>query len=93
MSGRVLVTGATGFIGGMLADRLAAEGYQVRCLRRSKTSRVEQGGLSDAHPALKQEHFAALRKQRSDRGHLALALEQLLHCTTLRRITPPDTPI
>lgn len=35
MSGRVLVTGATGFIGGMLADRLAAVGYEVRCLVRS----------------------------------------------------------
>jgi uncharacterized protein YbjT (DUF2867 family) len=35
MSGRVLVTGATGFIGGMLADRLAAQGYEVRCLVRS----------------------------------------------------------
>ena len=38
MSGRVLVTGATGFIGGMLADRLAAEGYQVRCLVRDATT-------------------------------------------------------
>ncbi|MBV9334781.1 MAG: NmrA family NAD(P)-binding protein [Solirubrobacterales bacterium] len=35
MSARVLVTGATGFIGGMLAGRLAAHGYEVRCLVRS----------------------------------------------------------
>ncbi|MBV8942951.1 MAG: NAD-dependent epimerase/dehydratase family protein [Solirubrobacterales bacterium] len=32
MSSRVLVIGATGFIGGMLAARLAADGHQVRCL-------------------------------------------------------------
>ncbi|HKN93754.1 MAG TPA: aminotransferase class III-fold pyridoxal phosphate-dependent enzyme [Thermoleophilaceae bacterium] len=30
-----LVTGATGFIGGHLAQRLVEEGYQVRCLARS----------------------------------------------------------
>lgn len=34
MSGRVLITGATGFIGGMLAARLASDGYSVRCLVR-----------------------------------------------------------
>ena len=39
-----LVTGATGFIGGRLAQRLAGEGYQVRCLVRptSDTSRLDE---------------------------------------------------
>jgi acetylornithine/succinyldiaminopimelate/putrescine aminotransferase/nucleoside-diphosphate-sugar epimerase len=38
-----LLTGATGFIGGRLAQRLLAEGYQVRCLVRpgSDTSLLE----------------------------------------------------
>ncbi|MBZ0302760.1 MAG: NAD-dependent epimerase/dehydratase family protein [Anaerolineae bacterium] len=34
-SSTVLVTGATGFLGGVLAQRLAAEGAQVRALARS----------------------------------------------------------
>ena len=32
---RILVTGATGYIGGRLVPRLLAAGYQVRCLARS----------------------------------------------------------
>jgi uncharacterized protein YbjT (DUF2867 family) len=35
MHGKVLVTGATGFIGGQLATRLAASGRQVRCMVRN----------------------------------------------------------
>lgn len=39
-----LITGATGFIGGRLAERLVHEGHAVRCLVRasSDTSRLEQ---------------------------------------------------
>ena len=38
MSARVLVTGATGFIGGALTNRLAQDGYEVRCLVRNAAS-------------------------------------------------------
>ncbi|MET0958673.1 MAG: NmrA family NAD(P)-binding protein, partial [Solirubrobacterales bacterium] len=33
-SDRILVSGATGFIGGLLARRLLDDGYAVRCLVR-----------------------------------------------------------
>jgi len=57
--GRVLLTGATGYVGGRLAPRLLAAGYRVRCLARSprklgdrawaKEERIEivQGDLND----------------------------------------------
>ena len=35
---RVLVTGATGYIGGRLVPRLYANGYAVRCFARSTES-------------------------------------------------------
>ena len=43
----VLVTGATGFIGGHLAQRLVAEGHRVRCLVRatSDTSLLDEIGV------------------------------------------------
>ena len=52
--GLCLVTGATGFIGGHLARRLASDGYRVRCLTRetSDTSGLDaeivRGDLTDA---------------------------------------------
>jgi ornithine--oxo-acid transaminase len=45
-----LITGASGFIGGRLAERLVADGHQVRCLVRasSDTSRLERLGVEIA---------------------------------------------
>jgi acetylornithine/succinyldiaminopimelate/putrescine aminotransferase/nucleoside-diphosphate-sugar epimerase len=45
-----LITGATGFIGGHLAERLVDEGLQVRCLSRARsdTSRLEKLGVEIA---------------------------------------------
>jgi uncharacterized protein YbjT (DUF2867 family) len=45
MSDKVLVTGATGFIGGGLAARLANSGQEVRCLVRDR-HRARAGSLA-----------------------------------------------
>jgi ornithine--oxo-acid transaminase len=56
-----LVTGASGFIGGRLAQRLVAEGRQVRCLVRpsSDTSQLEQLGVEIATGDLTDERSLA----------------------------------
>jgi nucleoside-diphosphate-sugar epimerase len=71
-----LVTGASGFIGGRLAQRLVAEGRRVRCLVRasSDTSALEQLGVEIA--------VGDLSSERS----LARAVEgcnHVLHCGAL----------
>jgi uncharacterized protein YbjT (DUF2867 family) len=63
MSGLVLVTGATGYVGGRLVPELLAAGFRVRCLVRSpvKLSQVPwadqvevlQGDLGDAEAVAK----------------------------------------
>lgn len=54
---RCLITGATGFIGGHLAERLVREGYRVRCLARTSSDtsllrsldvEIVRGDLTDA---------------------------------------------
>ena len=47
---KALVTGATGFVGGRLADALAADGAEVRCLvrDRSRAASLERRGY-DLH--------------------------------------------
>jgi uncharacterized protein YbjT (DUF2867 family) len=43
MSTSVLITGATGFIGGRLATRLASSGFEVRCLVRDRGATRARG--------------------------------------------------
>jgi ornithine--oxo-acid transaminase len=56
-----LVTGASGFIGGRLTQRLLAEGHQVRCLVRasSDTSQLERLGVEIAVGDLHSERSLA----------------------------------
>ncbi len=50
MTGKIMVTGATGYIGGRLVPRLLASGYSVRCLARDP-SRLEGRPWADVDGA------------------------------------------
>ncbi len=59
---KVLVTGATGFIGSHIADKLLAKGYEVRCIARktsnlrwleNKNIEIIQASLSDKQSLVK----------------------------------------
>jgi nucleoside-diphosphate-sugar epimerase len=73
---RCLVTGATGFIGGRLARRLAQEGYAVRCLARpsSDTSQLRDLGVEIVHGDLTSAPSLAEAVERCD---------AVLHCGAL----------
>ncbi|HEX2301535.1 MAG TPA: NAD(P)H-binding protein, partial [Pseudonocardiaceae bacterium] len=45
---RCLVTGATGYIGGRLAPRLLADGFEVRCLVRTPDKLRDTPWAADA---------------------------------------------
>ncbi len=73
---RSLITGATGFIGGRLAERLAGEGHRLRCLVRasSDTTKLKELGVEIVLGDL------------SDRPSLQAAAEgcrNVLHCAAL----------
>ncbi len=75
-SGRFLVTGASGFIGGRLAARLAGEGHPVRCLVREHSDTSALDGL-DVEIAV-----GDLTSARS-LAHAVEGCESVLHCGAL----------
>jgi len=78
-----LVTGASGFIGGRLAERLVNDGYQVRCLVRSSsdTSRLDKLGVEIATGDL----TSATTLKRAARG-----CRYVFHCGAL--VSDWETP-
>jgi oxidoreductase len=70
------VTGATGFIGGHVAQRLVREGYRVRCLVRAHSDTSELGALD----------LELARADLTDAGSLISAAQGcrfVLHCGAL----------
>jgi nucleoside-diphosphate-sugar epimerase len=72
----ILVTGATGFIGGRVATRLIAEGEDVRCLARatSDTSALERLGVEITTGEL---------RDRGSIAHAAAGCSAVIHCAAL----------
>jgi uncharacterized protein YbjT (DUF2867 family) len=54
----VLVTGATGYVGGRLVTRLLAAGYRVRCLARSPQKLAARPWASDSRVEIVQADLA-----------------------------------
>ncbi len=73
MGKSVLVTGAGGFIGSHLVERLAAEGHKVRAFIRYN-GKGDQGHLSDLGAEVQKE-IEVLRGDLKDPGSVRRAVE------------------
>jgi nucleoside-diphosphate-sugar epimerase len=76
VSASCLVTGATGFVGGHLAERLVRDGYRVRCLVRSSSDTSALAALG----------VELIRGDLTDAGSLMNAAQScrfVLHCGAL----------
>lgn len=67
MQQRILLTGATGYIGGRLAPRLLEQGHSVRCLVRTPRK-------LDARPWIADPHVEVVTGDLADSGHLSEAM-------------------
>lgn len=76
MREHVLVTGATGFLGGAVAVALQAQGYSVRCTGRSaeRGARLRRAGLSFVPAELSAERESVA---------LCAGIDAVVHCAAL----------
>ncbi|MDO4571551.1 MAG: NAD-dependent epimerase/dehydratase family protein [Planctomycetia bacterium] len=71
----ILVTGATGFIGTKLVEKLLDRGYFVRGVGRSESPKLPQGEIVDESKLWKHPHFQYFRGDILDKESLERAME------------------
>lgn len=80
---RILLTGATGFLGSAIARALHAAGHEIRALSRSSTPRVLLEGLPIDHAAGDLTDAASV-------GRAVRGCDAVIHCAADYRIWVPD---
>jgi len=90
-SAKILVTGATGFLGSVLVARLAASGHnQIRCFTRHSSDRTRLEELRTQYPWLRLESFCGELESRTDAARALDGVEIVYHLAAALRGSPAD---
>src|SRR5580693_8577221 len=88
---KILVTGAAGFLGTALIERLLAHGYRdIRCNVRRRTDIPKLNALLDQHPGIRLDYCVGDLRYREDATRAVAGVQLIFHLAAGKKGTAAD---